>query len=79
MDSTSYMDWMYGGSGKYDRPSDLGYWIGYRITESYFKKAADKKQALKEILGIKGYKEFLSKSGFLKTYINEQSQLPSRN
>lgn len=42
MDSTDYQDWLYGVSGKDDRPSDLGYWIGYKITEQYFKKSPDK-------------------------------------
>ena len=70
MESTSYIDWMYGVSGKDDRPNDLGYWMGYKITEQYFKKAADKKQAIKEILDIKDYKEFLKKSGYLSNYLD---------
>lgn len=69
MDSTDYQDWLYGVSGKDDRPNDLGYWIGYRIAEHYFRNAADKKQAVKEILEIKDYKAFLAKSGYLKKYI----------
>lgn len=69
MDSVNYTDWMYSVSGKDDRPNDLGYWIGYKITEQYFKKAADKKQAIKEILDIKDYKVFLNKSGYLKKYM----------
>jgi len=69
MDSTSYMDWMYGVSGKDDRPNDLGYWMGYKITEQYFAKAADKKKAVAEILNIKDYKDFLRKSGYLRTYM----------
>lgn len=70
MDSTDYKDWLYGVSGKDDRPNDLGYWIGYKITAQYFKNAVDKKQAVKDILEIKDYKEFLTKSGFLKQYMN---------
>lgn len=66
MDSTDYKDWLYGVSGKDDRPNDLGYWIGYKITEQYFKNAMDKKQAVREILEVKDYKGFLAKSGFLK-------------
>jgi len=70
MDSTDYNDWLYGVSGKDDRPNDLGYWMGYRIAEHYFKNAMDKKQAVKEILEIKDYKTFLAKSGFLKQYMD---------
>jgi uncharacterized protein YjaZ len=69
MDSTNYADWLYGVSGKDDRPHDLGYWIGYKITEQYFKNAGDKKKAIEEILDIKDYKEFLKKSGYLKKYM----------
>lgn len=68
MDSTDYQDWLYGVSGKDDRPNDLGYWMGYKITQQYFNNAIDKKQAVKEILQVKDYKAFLAKSGFLKKY-----------
>ena len=68
MDSTNYVDWLYGVSGKDDRPNDLGYWIGYKITEQYFKNSTDKKQAVRDILDIKDYKAFLNKSGYLKKY-----------
>lgn len=69
MDSTDYTDWLYGVSGKDDRPNDLGYWIGYKITREYFQHAADKRQAVREILDIRDYKEFLNKSGYLKKYL----------
>jgi uncharacterized protein YjaZ len=69
MDSTDYKDWLYSVSGKDDRPHDLGYWMGYKITERYFAKATDKKKAIAEILDIKDYKDFLKRSGYLQTYV----------
>ena len=69
MDSTAYIDWMYGVTGKDDRPNDLGYWMGYKITEQYFQKAADKRKAFRDILDIKDYKEFLRRSGYLDKYL----------
>lgn len=69
MDSTQYTDWLYGVSGKDDRPHDLGYWMGYKITAHYFEKATDKRKAIKEILDIKDYKEFLKQSGYLDKYL----------
>lgn len=69
MDSTEYTDWLYGVSGKDDRPNDLGYWMGYMITRQYFEKAPDKKQAVKDILDIKDHKQFLIKSGWLDAYL----------
>jgi len=49
-----YTDWLYGTSGKDDRPKDLGYWIGYKITEAYFNKQTDKRKAVSDILIISG-------------------------
>lgn len=64
-------DWLYGTSKKDDRPNDLGYWIGYKITESYFNKQKDKQKAIEEILNIKDPMQFLKQSGFLDSYIEK--------
>ena len=58
--------WLYGsGNATDDRPNDLGYWMGYKICESYFKKAKDKKKAIDDILNIKDFDSFLAESGYL--------------
>jgi len=67
--NADYQDWLYGTSKKDDRPNDLGYWIGYKITESYFNNQKDKQKAIKEILNIKDPIQFLKQSGFLDAYI----------
>jgi len=54
--------WLY--SSDSDRPQDLGYWIGYEITKAYYDKAADKRQAMKEILEVSDFDAFLDKSGY---------------
>ena len=64
-------DWLYGTSGKDDRPNDLGYWMGYEIVKAYFEKSPDKKLAIAEILNISDYNEFLKSSEFLKEYMEE--------
>lgn len=69
--NTDYQDWLYGTSKKDDRPNDLGYWIGYKITESYFNKQKDKQKAIEEILNIKDPLQFLKQSGFLDNYIEK--------
>lgn len=69
--STDHQDWLYGTSKKDDRPNDLGYWIGYKITESYFNKQKDKQKAIEEILNINDPLQFLKQSGFLDIYIKE--------
>jgi len=62
-------DWLYGTSGKDERPNDLGYWIGYEIVKAYFDKMEDKKLAVKHILNIDDYALFLKKSGYLNNYL----------
>ena len=57
-------NWMYQGEKAKDKPADLGYYIGYKIAESYYKNAADKKQAVKDILEIKDFQKFLADSKY---------------
>lgn len=71
MNKKKYKDWLYETSGKDDRPKDLGYWIGYKITEAYFQKQVDKRQAINSILNIKNPMAFLQESGYLEKYIIE--------
>ncbi len=75
MDTNDNTDWLYGTSGKDHRPNDLGYWMGYKITQTYFEKAPDKKQAIYDILHIKDPKAFLEKSGFLAPYQHQVAQM----
>ena len=65
----NYTDWLYGTSGKDDRPNDLGYWVGYKITEAWFIKQTDKKEAVTNILNIENPLEFTKASGFLDQYL----------
>lgn len=64
MNGADMSHWLYAGSGKGDRPDDLGYWIGYKITEAYYRYATDKKQAIKDILMVKDCNEFLRSSRY---------------
>ncbi|WP_422105763.1 DUF2268 domain-containing putative Zn-dependent protease [Winogradskyella sp.] len=70
MDSNNWDDWLYGTSGKDDRPNDLGYWMGYQIGKSYYEKQPDKTTAIKAMLDIKDANEFLEKSGYLDDYLD---------
>lgn len=58
--------WLYNGFGTSDKPGDLGYWVGYRITKAYYEHAADKRQAVADILGITpdNATAFLARSGW---------------
>lgn len=64
MTGTDRSNWLYQGDKSTVRPADLGYYIGYKIAESYYRKAADKRMAINEILRIEDFSEFLEKSGY---------------
>ena len=58
--------WLYNFSNpdRGDVPSDLGYWMGFRIAKSYWDKMEDKQQAFRDILLWDDADEFLEKSGY---------------
>lgn len=60
--------WMYNGFKSKDRPGDLGYYIGYKISWSYYKNAKDKKQAIGDVLKIKDFPAFLQKSRYREKF-----------
>lgn len=59
-----FANWMYGEPKEEGWPSDLGYWMGYRITRAYFESSGDPYQAVREILNIQDYEAFLEQSGY---------------
>jgi len=65
--SKDYSRWLYNGwntAALGDRPPDLGYWMGYRITKAYYENDADKKRALSDILSIRDFNAFLKASRY---------------
>lgn len=63
-DSQDLSHWLYNGVGTPQKPGDLGYWVGYRITHAYYSKAKDKRAALKTLLELKDPKAILAASGW---------------
>jgi hypothetical protein len=68
MHGANYAKWLYNGALAKNRPADLGYYMGYRICDSYYKKATDKKQAIREILAIKDFDRFLNDSKYAEKF-----------
>jgi hypothetical protein len=62
IDKADISAWLYNGSR--EKSGDLGYWVGYRIAKTYYQRAADKKQALREIIEMTDPKALLAKSGW---------------
>jgi hypothetical protein len=48
----------------HDRPGMLGYFIGYRICEQYYRNSTSKNRALKEIIGLNNPLEIYKKSKY---------------
>jgi hypothetical protein len=68
MNGTNVSQWLYNqGTATGTRPGDLGYFIGYRIAQAYYTKAADKAQALREIIEVDNVTAFLTASGYTGT------------
>jgi hypothetical protein len=45
-------------------PGNLGYFVGFRICESYYQQSVNKQNAVKELLEIKDFNQFLIQSGY---------------
>jgi hypothetical protein len=61
--------WLYSNAENEFKVRDLGYYVGYAICESYYEKAIDKKQAIKEMIELEYNNEielqkFTDKSGY---------------
>lgn len=55
-------NWLYNGNHSKDKPADLGYYIGYRITEEYFRYCDDKATGIKTVLKRGQYKKVYQES-----------------
>jgi hypothetical protein len=65
-------NWLYNYSTTKNRPADLGYYIGYKIAEAYYKNATDKTHAFKDIIEMNNPLQFLERSGYdQQTKINQ--------
>jgi hypothetical protein len=61
-DDTSKWMYNYGSSG--DEPADLGYWIGAEICSSYYARAKDKAQAVRNVVTLRNIEEMVSNSEY---------------
>lgn len=61
-DNTDMSAWV--DNGTFERPGDLGYWVGYRIAKAYYHNAPDKRRAVREMLQMTDHQAFLAASGW---------------
>jgi hypothetical protein len=64
IDSSNLKPWLYNGIGTQAKPGDLGYWVGYRIAKAYYRRARDKRLAMRTLLELKDPKQILADSGW---------------
>jgi len=67
-DDDNFQGWLYNDSEQIERPKNLGYWIGYKIVQSYYNNAVDKSKAISDILKINDFNKFLLLSGYAETF-----------
>jgi len=65
-DSEETDEWLFNSYNlKTGIPGNMGYFIGFRICESFFHRAPDKIAAVKEILEIQYFENFWKESGYI--------------
>ncbi|HEX8632890.1 MAG TPA: hypothetical protein VF703_01920 [Pyrinomonadaceae bacterium] len=64
MNGTDLSKWMYNSFTIQDRPGDLGYYVGYKISRAYYLNAKDKRQAIGDVLNIRDFRDFLRRSRY---------------
>jgi uncharacterized protein YjaZ len=57
-------NWLYNGSTVKNKPRDLGYYIGYKIVQSYYNNAKNKRQAIVDIIEMDDPIKFLDRSRY---------------
>ncbi len=62
--NTTAQNWLYNYSTVKDKPADLGYYIGYKIAQEYYRNAKDKSQAIADIIEVDNPFRFLELSGY---------------
>lgn len=65
LDDRTFSPWLY-SKPPGDRPNDLGYFVGYRIAQAYYRRAPDKRQAIRDLITPRGgdVKAVLAASGY---------------
>jgi len=63
-DGTETKPWLYNHHPAPGWPPDMGYWLGYRIAQTYYHQAADKHKALEALLQVTDFNKLLAASGY---------------
>lgn len=58
-------NWLCEGTNAKDRPADLGYFVGHQICSAYYTRQRDGSQAIREMLRIQDFEQFLERSQYV--------------
>ena len=58
-------DWLWSQPENSEQPRDVGYALGGRIAERFYRNATDKRQAVRDLLGVTDYPALLERSGYM--------------
>ncbi|HEU5460227.1 MAG TPA: DUF2268 domain-containing putative Zn-dependent protease [Pyrinomonadaceae bacterium] len=67
-----FSKWVYNAMTAKDRPADLGYYVGYLITQAYYRNAKDKRKAVYDILNIQDARAFYEASGVRQKTVSDK-------
>ncbi len=56
--------WLYEGDRAKDRPADMGFYIGYKICQAYYRRATDQPEAVRRLLEMSDPDALLKESGY---------------
>jgi hypothetical protein len=64
MGTSNYTQWLFNGETVTGKPAELGVYMGYRITQAYYNRLPDKKQAIKDIVTMRDFNRLLNESHY---------------
>ncbi len=64
------INWLYNGGDVKEMPADLGYYMGYKIAESFYNNAVDKEKAIVDIIEMNDPLKFLIESKYENKFKN---------
>ena len=57
-------EWFFVQPADSTRPPDLGYFLGYRVVEAWYRRFGGRGDGLTALIGIRDYRRFLAESGY---------------
>src|SRR5262249_26050162 len=74
MNGTDISNWLYASTLRDGHPADLGYFMGFRIAQAYYDRAADKKRAIRDILTKDDFEAILRDSRYGESFAGRPSR-----